>query len=391
MAAGVQDACMKLVATLLVRDEEKVLRAHLDYHLAQGVDLFVAMDNGSRDATAEILGEYAQRGSVHLLAQADPSRFDQGRWVSRMARVAAVEHGADWVLHLDADEFWWPEAGTLPDALAAVPKRFGVVNVRRVDFDPVPGCGPAFWEDMTVRRRVLRTPLGRPGLPRVTHRGHPEVEISHGNHVASAPGLVLAPPVELLDCLHFPARTFEQLERKVRLHAVGIRATPDLKSDVGEENLSLEDLRAQGRLRAYFDERTIGADRRRAGLATGELVEDARLRDFFAAGLHRRPAQPAATQALAERFLDVDDWLGLQLAEVEDRAASLTAELEAERRHGAGLQRALDQTDEALRRERAEHFATAETLRVLRQSRALRVAAGLRRVVPRRRQRDAAS
>jgi Glycosyl transferase family 2 len=391
MAAGVQAACMTLVATLLVRDEEEVLRAHLDYHLAQGVDLVVAMDNGSRDATPEILREYARRGVVDLLPEAEPGHYRQGPWVTQMARVAALEHGADWVLHLDADEFWWPREGTLPDVLAAVPERYGVVNAVRVDFDPVPACGFAFWEDMTVRRRVLRTPLGHRGLPRVAHRGHPEVEVSPGNHLASGEGLALAPPVELIESLHFPTRSFEQLERKVRAHAVSIRSTPGLKADVGEETLSLEDLRAQGRLRAYFDERAIGADRRQAGVAAGELMEDLRLRDFFAAGLDRRSAQPAATQALAERFLDVDDWLGLQVAAVEARSAGLAAELEAERRHVEGLQRALDQTDQALRRERAEHFTTAETLRVLRQSRALRVAAGLRRVVPRRHRGDAAS
>ena len=52
---SVDSGRMTLVTTLVVRDEEDILEANLEYHFAQGVDLAIVTDHGSRDATPEIL------------------------------------------------------------------------------------------------------------------------------------------------------------------------------------------------------------------------------------------------------------------------------------------------------------------------------------------------
>src|SRR5689334_954070 len=135
--------------TLLVRDEQDIIAEVLDYHLAQGVDEVIVTDNGSEDATLDILREYESRGVVRIILEPSDD-YSQGKWVTRMARLAAAEHGADWVINSDADEFWWPRSGTLASTFAALGDDVGVVVGRRTNFVPQPEDDRQFWQRMTV-------------------------------------------------------------------------------------------------------------------------------------------------------------------------------------------------------------------------------------------------
>ncbi len=110
---------MRLVLTLLAKNEADVIDANVAYHLAGGVDSVVATDNGSTDGTLEILERYERLGVLRLIREPS-TEFRQGEWVTRMARIAA-EEGADWVINSDADEFWWPRGGDFKEALGAYP------------------------------------------------------------------------------------------------------------------------------------------------------------------------------------------------------------------------------------------------------------------------------
>ena len=123
---------MKLVMTLLVRDEADLLPIHLEHHLAQGVDFFLITDNGSRDATPAIAAEAVACGLARLIHE-PADTYEQSRWVTRMARLAAEEHGADWVIHSDADEFWISRqpGQTVREAIAALPSGCSRLSVPR--------------------------------------------------------------------------------------------------------------------------------------------------------------------------------------------------------------------------------------------------------------------
>ena len=83
---------MKLVMTLLVRDEADIVDAQIAYHLHAGVDFVVATDNRSEDATTEILERYARDGVLHLIREPGDD-LRQSEWVTRMARLAATDFG----------------------------------------------------------------------------------------------------------------------------------------------------------------------------------------------------------------------------------------------------------------------------------------------------------
>ncbi len=81
---------LKLVMTLLARDEADIVDAQLAFHLNAGVDFVIATDNLSQDGTTEILESYAKTGQLHLIRE-DGQYLQQAEWITRMGRLAASD------------------------------------------------------------------------------------------------------------------------------------------------------------------------------------------------------------------------------------------------------------------------------------------------------------
>jgi hypothetical protein len=160
---------MQLVMTLLVRDEEDVLTANIEFHLAQGVDFFLITDNKSEDATAEIIRNYENQGVARYIYE-DNDDYNQSVWVTRMARLAAAEHGADWIINNDADEFWWPHTGDLKKTFSDISAEQGIVVAPRHDFVALNKESDIFFRDMVYRKKVSLNAVGKPLPPKVAHR-----------------------------------------------------------------------------------------------------------------------------------------------------------------------------------------------------------------------------
>ena len=268
---------MKLVMTLLVRDEADIVDAQIAYHLHAGVDFVIATDNASTDGTTDLLERYERAGHLRLVHERrDDMR--QGEWVTRMARMAATELHADWVLHADADEFWWPRGGSLKDVLATVPARYGVVRGCWRHFLPRPDDGALFSERMTVRLAAPAHPGAKETIfhahQKVAHRAHPHVEIEAGNHNADAPGLDPLRGWHPLEVLHFSFRSVAQIERKAR---GGWLRNPAYEPTLHQ--ILLDEAARAGHVPEFYDSFAVDEDALARGLADGTLTVDTRLRD----------------------------------------------------------------------------------------------------------------
>jgi hypothetical protein len=282
--------------TLKVRDEADIIEDNLRYHHAQGVDFFVVADTGSTDGTVEILEPY-ERAEIVRLERIGRGIHDMKEGGEEEITRIAGEMGADWVIHNDADEFWWPLTGDLKEAMAGIPDPYGLVVAPRAEFVVRPGDGP-FAERLTIREtRFLRPPKSaHRAHPRVAMRGPHPVEIWVDRKGSPYSGLVGKPvlrteaehfEVEALELviaptfpvcvLHFPFRSFAQYERRVEI----ARANGQL--DRNAEGRQVRDAYEAGRLEEVYRRLTLDDAAVKRGIDDGWLTEDTDFRDYLRA------------------------------------------------------------------------------------------------------------
>jgi Glycosyl transferase family 2 len=268
-----EHVAVRLVQTLVVRDEADIVDAQISFHLSAGVDFVIATDHGSQDGTREILESYARAGHLRLTQR--QGVFHEEEWRTTMARLAATEHQADWVVNTDADEFWMPREGTLKEMFGGVPERFGVVWGLSRHFIPRPDDERNFAERM-VTRLSQQAPVNDPTSPfrphaKVAHRATPEIVVRHGAHLVHAPSLEPMRDRYPADVLHFPIRSRRQYEHK------GVRGVRDSKPLGQYVRAALAS--QSGRAEGAYDALVIDDASLERGINEGFLREDTRLRD----------------------------------------------------------------------------------------------------------------
>jgi hypothetical protein len=284
---------MKLVQTLVVRDEADIVDAQIAYHLAAGVDFVLATDHDSEDGTTDVLRRYERDGALRLYREAGEMR--ESDWRTRMAREAASEHGADWVINTDADEFWIPREHTLKESLAAVPDHVGVVWATTCHFVPRPEDGSPFAERMTARFAATAA-LNDPTSPyrphaKAAHRADPSIRVRFGSHRVVSETLAPLPGWHPADVFHFPYRTSAQYEEKTVRRARGDKP-------LGQYVKGLQ-AKEQGRIEDVYSMLVVDDEALARGVAAGSLVVDTRLRDAL-----RTPGSGAVDSAEPRFALD---------------------------------------------------------------------------------------
>jgi len=239
---------MRVVMTLLARNEADIIAAAIEHAYAIGVDFIVATDHRSDDGTADILRDYAATGRLELFEE-HSTRFAQANWVSGMARRAASVHDASWVINHDADEFLWPADLDLKAALATVEPRAGLLGLAERRFaEALDRTGG--WLDRDVASFPGNVWSGT-NYWKVCHRADPGARVLHGNHFAYGPRLGAVSRQTPLEVLHFPERSLSHYVRKLELTAtvladrgIGLRGEVELLHRGGFDQLYA--LRLQG-------------------------------------------------------------------------------------------------------------------------------------------------
>lgn len=270
-----------LLMTLLVRNEQDILPHALEFHREQGVDHFIVTDNLSTDSSRDILRHYESLGWLTWFEEHNDD-YDQEEWVTRMAGMAAEPRfSAGWVMHSDADEFWVSNSGSLKDFFSNLDTTINIVSAKRHNFVRIRDRRGVWYENMIYRKSVSLNYRGMPLPDKVAHRPYPHARVAQGNHGVSG---LIEPKVKYdgLEILHFPVRSLEQIEQKIRLGGAAYRRNSRQSPDVGLGWRKLfEELNRSGDLSSYFDDNSI-LERDLADLIERKLlVLDETLRYYF--------------------------------------------------------------------------------------------------------------
>ena len=350
---------MKLVMTIAARDEADIIGAQLAFHLNAGVDFVIATDHRSTDGTTEIFREFERAGYLELIEESGAD-YPQSEWVTRMARLAATHHGADWVINSDADEFWFPRAGNLKDVLALVPPRYGFVETFFRHFVIRPDDENLFFERMTVRltpSHPLTDPDAEyPTATKVIHRADPGITVGSGNHAVAGSALATLRGWYPIELLHFPIRSSEQVERKfvnAKKATAGTARDAKFRGSSHRWHAAAQ----SGSLGELYRSLVVDDEEFERGTRERVLVEDVRLRDalrllsaaegeraiagFVLPGdrprlAFRRPGLVEELEYAAEAAL-LD---GADIVRLQRRVARLEARLNANERSFGGVLRA---------------------------------------------------
>ncbi len=126
---------MKVGGCMVVKNEADVIEQVVRYHLDdQEFDMLLVVDNGSTDRTWKILQSINDRRLL-LFQTSWKDGFVQDEATTEGSNLLFEKHGCDWVLPIDADEYWVSEQfGTVREAISHLLPDFTVYNTFAYDF-----------------------------------------------------------------------------------------------------------------------------------------------------------------------------------------------------------------------------------------------------------------
>lgn len=254
-----------VIAISMVRDEADIVESTLR-HMATQVDRLIVADNRSRDGTRDILNVLSSELPLTVLDEPQIGYY-QSQAMTALAHRAA-EEGAEWIVPFDADEWHYSDDGRIADVLRSCAEVVAVASSH--NHVATAEDSPEEADPIARLRWREREPYY---LPKIACRALPSMTIGLGNHTVEY-GVEVDRVWGKIAIRHFPYRSLEQFERKVKNGAAAIRATGFAENVCDHWRAYGAALRAGGpqALERIFYERHYRADPRAEVVRDGERL-----------------------------------------------------------------------------------------------------------------------
>ena len=282
----------------MIRNEADLVRLNVLYHLSLGVDRILVVDNGSTDGTEGLLKQLSEKD--HRVRWSHDDGPFLPSWVMTGLARQAFGEGADWVLPVDADEFWHAPGGDFRRVLET--SGAGVLQARTVNFIQHREQEKSEAGALLYMTRRAESPVGPHGHAqdlvesgeiafvekayptKCLARASEEIYIETGHHrIDGADG-----PTERTDeivCLHAPIRSRDALAERIRSSARAAEA--GRKSGQGRNRRRLAELNNEAAIEREWAANSYEDDHLDVNGGRHPVVFDPRLRNAVAPFLRR--------------------------------------------------------------------------------------------------------
>jgi SAM-dependent methyltransferase len=207
-----------IIGIAMVKNEQDIIEPFVRHNL-KFLDYLMVLDNGSVDATREILLKLSRELDTVIVADDAGFEYTQSERMTRLLHGCQSAFFADYVVPLDADEFLGAaDRATFEAVLGRIrPGGCGLVPWQTYVVTPSTAgrCGDDPPRSIEWRRRV-EAPAYKKAILRADGQFDPTLVIDQGSHgVRSTSGrLVYRVDLKDLALLHFPVRSRNQLVAK---------------------------------------------------------------------------------------------------------------------------------------------------------------------------------
>ncbi len=279
---------IKLIMTIVCKNEENIIEQHIRFHKEMGVDGFIVLNHNSTDNTTAILDKLKDEGIVLEIINKTEPKHQHSVWVEEMIKLAKDKYGATWVINSDADEFYFSKSLDLKESI----RKSGDVNALMI-------YSKFLYPD--DRKDFLSSPyfITRPfhefeinllnidetshwlsccnfSCSKVIHKIDGFVKISDGNHDVEMKCKKMIVPSDI-SYYHYHIKNYDEYENKTKRWVDALEFTPK------EMNLHLKrslKLYNQGKLRDDYENK-YGEKRRKALISQGVVSIDLSVYNFL--------------------------------------------------------------------------------------------------------------